>query len=172
MSRRRSRCEAVAAHDLHQLCRSGGPPAAALITSVDSRKYCGLIAAGVIRQSAFAFWIPLLSNREFPVDSLIAPSTKSRAGQGRMHSIGDRMHYGICENVRLCVYLPRPRNMPGTVESNGLPPFHNYPIYFFRPERSNVAASNTPGNPHSYLLLSTTPTLQKSRPEVSLEVEE
>jgi DNA-binding MarR family transcriptional regulator len=32
--------------------RSGGPPAAALITSADSRKYCGPIAAGVITQSA------------------------------------------------------------------------------------------------------------------------
>ena len=36
--------------------RSGGPPAAALITSADSRKYCGPIAAGVITQSALASW--------------------------------------------------------------------------------------------------------------------
>ena len=43
--------------------RSGGPPAAALITSADSRKYCGPIAAGVITQSAFTSWLPLLSNR-------------------------------------------------------------------------------------------------------------
>jgi len=60
---RRRRGEAVAAHDLHQLCRSGGPPAAALITSVDSRKYCGPIAAGVITQSAVTSWLLLLSNR-------------------------------------------------------------------------------------------------------------
>jgi hypothetical protein len=38
--------------------RSGGPPAAALITSADSRKYCGPIAAGVITQSALASWVP------------------------------------------------------------------------------------------------------------------
>lgn len=44
------------------LARSGGPPAAALITSAESRKYCGPIAAGVITQSTFASWIPLLSN--------------------------------------------------------------------------------------------------------------
>ena len=43
--------------------RSGGPPAAALITSADSRKYCGPIAAGVIKQSAFTASIPWLSNR-------------------------------------------------------------------------------------------------------------
>jgi hypothetical protein len=42
---------------------SGGPPAAALITSADSRKYCGPMAAGVITQSAFTSWAPLLSNR-------------------------------------------------------------------------------------------------------------
>jgi hypothetical protein len=41
---------------------SGGPPAAALITSADSRKYCGPIAAGVITQSAFTSQLPLLSN--------------------------------------------------------------------------------------------------------------
>lgn len=34
--------------------RSGGPPAAALITSAAWRKYCGPMAAGVITQSAFA----------------------------------------------------------------------------------------------------------------------
>ncbi len=33
--------------------RSGGPPAAALITSADSRKYCGPIAAGVTTHSTF-----------------------------------------------------------------------------------------------------------------------
>ena len=43
--------------------RSDGPPAVAFITSADSRKYCGPIAAGVITQSAFTSWIPLLSNR-------------------------------------------------------------------------------------------------------------
>jgi len=43
--------------------RSGGPPAAAVITSADSRNYCGPIAAGVIRQSAFTASIPWLSNR-------------------------------------------------------------------------------------------------------------
>ena len=43
--------------------RSGGPPAAALITSANSRKYCGPIAAGVITQSALASWVPWLSNR-------------------------------------------------------------------------------------------------------------
>lgn len=42
--------------------RSGGPPAAALITSAASRKYCEPIAAGVITWSAFASWFPLLSN--------------------------------------------------------------------------------------------------------------
>ena len=35
------------------LTRSGGPPAAALITAADSRKYCGPIAAGVMAQRAF-----------------------------------------------------------------------------------------------------------------------
>ena len=45
------------------VARSGGPPAAALITSADSRKYCGPIAAGVITQSAFTSWAPLLSKR-------------------------------------------------------------------------------------------------------------
>src|SRR5215831_8884416 len=45
------------------LARSGGPPNAALITSADSRKYSGPIAAGVITQSAFASWLPLLSKR-------------------------------------------------------------------------------------------------------------
>ena len=35
------------------LARSGGPPAAWLITPAHSRKYCGPIAAGVITQSAF-----------------------------------------------------------------------------------------------------------------------
>jgi hypothetical protein len=34
------------------LARSGAPPAAALITSAHSRKYCGPKAAGVITQSA------------------------------------------------------------------------------------------------------------------------
>jgi len=33
--------------------RSGGPPAAALITSAAWRKYCGPMAAGVITQSVF-----------------------------------------------------------------------------------------------------------------------
>src|SRR5215472_6865572 len=42
---------------------SGGPPAAALITSADSRKYGGPIAAVVITQSAFASWPQLLSKR-------------------------------------------------------------------------------------------------------------
>ncbi len=45
------------------LTRSGGPPRAALTTSAASRKYCGPIAAGVMAQSAFASWLPLLSNR-------------------------------------------------------------------------------------------------------------
>jgi hypothetical protein len=45
------------------LARSGGPPPAALITSADSRKYYGPIAAGLMTQSAFTSWIPLLSNR-------------------------------------------------------------------------------------------------------------
>ena len=45
------------------LARSGGPPAAALSTSKASRKYSGPIAAGVITHSAFAYWLPLLSNR-------------------------------------------------------------------------------------------------------------
>jgi hypothetical protein len=43
--------------------RSGGPPAAALITSAASRKNCGPIAAGVITPSAFASSDPLLTNR-------------------------------------------------------------------------------------------------------------
>ena len=38
--------------------RSGGPSTAALITSADSRKYCGPIAAGVITQSALASCVP------------------------------------------------------------------------------------------------------------------
>jgi hypothetical protein len=42
--------------------RSGGPPDAALITSADSQKYWGPIAAGVIAQSAFVSGLPLLSN--------------------------------------------------------------------------------------------------------------
>jgi hypothetical protein len=33
--------------------RSGGPSAAALITSADLRKYCGPIAAGVIHAERF-----------------------------------------------------------------------------------------------------------------------
>jgi len=37
---------------------SGGPPAAALITSADSRKYCGPIAAGVTTQSTFTSSLP------------------------------------------------------------------------------------------------------------------
>src|SRR5947207_15929701 len=41
---------------------SGGPPAAALITSAASRKYCGPSAAGVITHSTFTSWLPLLSN--------------------------------------------------------------------------------------------------------------
>jgi hypothetical protein len=43
--------------------RSGGPPGVPLITSAVPRKYCGPIAAGVITQSVFTSWIPLLSNR-------------------------------------------------------------------------------------------------------------
>ena len=43
--------------------RSGGPPAAALMTSAASRKYCGPIAAGVITQRAFTPFVPLLSKR-------------------------------------------------------------------------------------------------------------
>ena len=35
------------------IARSGGPPAARSITSAASRKNCGPIAAGVMRQSAF-----------------------------------------------------------------------------------------------------------------------
>ena len=42
---------------------SGGPPAAALITSAASRKYCGPSAGGVITHSASTSWLPLLSNR-------------------------------------------------------------------------------------------------------------
>ncbi len=42
--------------------RSGGPPAASLITWAASRKYCGPIAAGVITQSAFESWIPLFDD--------------------------------------------------------------------------------------------------------------
>jgi hypothetical protein len=45
------------------LTRSGGPPAAALITAAASRKYCGPIAAGVMAQRAFTSWLPWLSNR-------------------------------------------------------------------------------------------------------------
>jgi hypothetical protein len=46
--------------DIRILVRSGGPPAAASITSADSRKYCGPITAGVIAQSAFTFRLPSL----------------------------------------------------------------------------------------------------------------
>ena len=42
--------------------RSGGPPAAALITSALSRKNCGHSAAGVTAHSTLASVIPLLSN--------------------------------------------------------------------------------------------------------------
>ena len=45
------------------LAPSGAPPAVASITSAHSRKYCGLRAAGVTRQSAFASWLPRLSKR-------------------------------------------------------------------------------------------------------------
>jgi hypothetical protein len=43
--------------------RSGGPPAAALTTSADSRKNSGPIAAGVMTHNAFTSSLPLLSNR-------------------------------------------------------------------------------------------------------------
>ncbi len=43
--------------------RSGGPPAAALITSAHSRKNYGPIAAGVTTVSPFTSSVPLLSNR-------------------------------------------------------------------------------------------------------------
>jgi len=45
------------------LVRSGGPPAAALTTSAESRKYCGPIAAGVMTQSTFTSRLPSLSIR-------------------------------------------------------------------------------------------------------------
>src|SRR6266567_6741368 len=47
---------------------SGGPPAAALITSAASRKYCGPSAAGVITHSTFTSWLPLLSNHYWRTD--------------------------------------------------------------------------------------------------------
>jgi hypothetical protein len=45
------------------LARSGGPPAAELMTWAHSRKNCGPSAAGVTMQSAFTSWVVLLSNR-------------------------------------------------------------------------------------------------------------
>ncbi len=59
----RSWREAVAAHDLRHLCSVRRTAGVALITSAASRKNCGPIAAGVITHSAFASWLPLLSNR-------------------------------------------------------------------------------------------------------------
>ena len=59
----RSRRQAITEHDLRQLGSVWVPPAAALITSADSRKYRGPIAAGVITQSPLTSWLTLLSNR-------------------------------------------------------------------------------------------------------------
>ena len=56
--------------------RSGGPLAAALITSAASRKYCGPIAAGVIKQSA------LTSSAAVVVEPVNGPARNTGACPG------------------------------------------------------------------------------------------
>jgi len=58
--------------------RSGGPPAAALTTSADSRKYCGPTAAGVITQSTLTSRI---SWGRIPISISLARQTRCRTSE-------------------------------------------------------------------------------------------
>jgi len=71
---------------------SGAPPAAASITSAASRKYCGPIAAGVIRLTTFAACLVFLLLSSLEDLGYIVRSHARDEGRGRIVNFTKREH--------------------------------------------------------------------------------